>query len=196
MLGGIFQAGVIVATLIAFYAVDVWLMRRYDRARSEGSSRSWGWTLFTLIAAAILALQPVVLPGLGVHTDAVWGLLIQGLGLVLLAAGLALHWWARRHLKHFYSEHMEVQQKHCLIKDGPYAYVRHPIYTSFYACAVGLLLVNPALTTTLLAIYFLWDFGRTARTEESLLRANLAGYEDYVAEVPRYLPKLQMMWKR
>jgi protein-S-isoprenylcysteine O-methyltransferase Ste14 len=196
MFEGVFQCGVIVATFVAFYAIDFCLMRRHDRARREGSGRSWGWVLFAAIAAGVLALQPLLLPEVGLHTASAWGALGQMLGLVLIAGGLALHWWARQHLKGFYSERMEIQEGHCLVKDGPYAYVRHPIYTSFFLCAVGLLLVNPALTTALLAAYFFWDFGRTARNEESLLRANLAGYDDYMAETPAYLPNVRALAKR
>jgi protein-S-isoprenylcysteine O-methyltransferase Ste14 len=193
MFSGVYQSAVILAVVAAFYTMDVWLMHRYDRARAEGSGRSWGWTLFAVFLAAVLVIQPAALPGLGLHTTAVWGLVAQAIGLGLVVAGLALHGWARVHLRQFYSERMELQQGQYLVKSGPYAYVRHPIYTSFFMCTVGLLLVNPAVTMLLVAVYFFWDFPRTARKEEALLGENLAGYRDYVARTPRYLPRLGWM---
>ena len=191
MLAGVYQSVVIVVVFVIFYAADAWLMRRYDAVRVAGSGRSWGWVSFSTAALLVLALQPILLPGLGLHTDAAWGVLVLGLGLLLLAGGLGLHIWARVHLGQFYSERMEVQPGQGLVEDGPYACVRHPIYTSFFLCTVGLLLVNPALPTLLLALYFFWDFHRTARKEEALLSENLDGYRDYMARTPRYLPRLE-----
>jgi protein-S-isoprenylcysteine O-methyltransferase Ste14 len=188
MFRGIYQSAVTLAMILAFYAVDVWLMRRYDPAREQGSSRSWSWTLFSAFMALIVVLQPMVLPGLGFYTAAWWGALIQVVGLVLMAAGLVLHWWARWHLGQFYGERVEFQAGQYLIQDGPYAYVRHPIYTSFYLCIVGLLLANPALTTLLVTIYFFWDFPRAARKEEAILKKELVGYDEYMARTPRYVP--------
>jgi protein-S-isoprenylcysteine O-methyltransferase Ste14 len=196
MFRGVYQSALTLALFVAFYAVDARLMRRFDPARSQGSSRSWGWTLFSVAVALIVALQPIMLPGLGFHTDAWWGLLIQVVGLALIAGGLLLHWWARRHLRHFYSERMEFQPGQILVDTGPYAFVRHPIYTSFFLCTAGLLLVNPALPTLLLALYFSWDFPRTARKEEVLLTKELSGYEEYVAHIPPYLPRVQQILGR
>lgn len=190
MLTGVYQAAVIGAAFVVFYAADAWWMRRYDAARPAGSGRSWGWVLFSILAVLILVVQPLLLPGLALFTAAVWGALLQGLGLLLLVGGLGLHGWVRVHLGQFYSERLEVQPGHGLVEAGPYAYVRHPAYTSFYLCSAGLVLVNPSLPTLLLALYFFWDFDRTARKEEALLSENLAGYRDYAAGTPRYLPRL------
>jgi len=191
MFGGIYQAAATLGMILAFYVGDVWLMRRFDPSRAEGSSRSWRWTLFSLLMAAIVVLQPVVLPWLGFYTEAVWGCWMQALGLVLMAGGLALHWWARRHLGQFYGERVEFQSGQYLVEGGPYAYVRHPIYTSFFLCILGLLLVNPAFTTLLVTVYFFWDFPRAARKEEVLLSASLPGYREYMARTSRYLPRLR-----
>jgi protein-S-isoprenylcysteine O-methyltransferase Ste14 len=188
MYRGVYQSAVTLAMILAFYAGDVWLIHRFDPARAQGSSRSWTWTLFSALMALVVVIQPILLPALGFYTDAAWGRLAQGVGLALIAVGLALHWWARWHLKQFYGERVEYQQGQVLIQDGPYAYVRHPIYTSFFLCIVGLLLVNPALTTLAVTLYFFWDFPRTARKEEELLIEKLAGYEQYAARTPRYVP--------
>jgi len=195
MFGGIYQAAATLGMILAFYIGDVWLMRRFDPSRAEGSSRSWSWTLFSLSMAVIVVVQPVVLPWLGLYTEAVWGLWMQALGLVLMASGLGLHWWARWHLGQFYGERVELQPGQYLVEGGPYAYVRHPIYTSFFLCVVGLLLVNPALTTLLVTGYFFWDFPRAACKEEVLLSGSLPGYKEYMARTSRYLPSFRHILK-
>jgi protein-S-isoprenylcysteine O-methyltransferase Ste14 len=47
----------------------------------------------------------------------------------LVAAGLALSWWARLHLGVLWSGHITKKAGHRVIDTGPYAIVRHPIYT-------------------------------------------------------------------
>jgi protein-S-isoprenylcysteine O-methyltransferase Ste14 len=191
MFVGAFQVAVTLGLAIAFYAIDVLLIRRYDPLRVEGSARSWSWTIFAVLMAAIVVLQPLLLPQLGLYTDAWWGLLIQVIGLLLIIGGLALHWWARVHLRQFFGERVELQEGQYLIETGPYAHVRHPIYTAFFLCITGLLLVNPSLTTLLVALYFYYDFPRAARKEEVLLGAELPGYKEYMQRTPAYLPRFR-----
>jgi protein-S-isoprenylcysteine O-methyltransferase Ste14 len=191
MLVGILQSIVILLGILAFYLVDVQLMRRYDPLRVEGSSRAWDYTIVAIIAAILLVVQPVLLPILGVRLPFPWGLLCQGIGILLMAAGLYLHWWARVHLQQYYGEREEVQEGQHLIESGPYAYVRHPIYTSYFLFTVGLLLFNPALPTLLALIYALVDFSLATRREERLLQRDLPGYAGYMARTPRFFPSLR-----
>lgn len=195
MLTGVYQSAVTLLLAAAFYAQDIYLIRRFDPDRVEGSARSWSWTLFATVLAAVVVLQPVLWPALGLYTESVLGLVIQAGGLLLMMGGLALHWRARWHLRQFFGERVEYQPGQWLVETGPYAYVRHPIYTAFFLCVTGLLLVNPALITLLVVLYFLWDFSRAARQEEALLTAELAGYKEYMCRTSRYLPPLSQMLK-
>ena len=190
MLTGAFQSAVILLTGVVYYLVDASLMRHYDRDRvEEGSGRSWRYTVFMIAFLALLVVQPILLPGLGIQINAWWGWLVQGIGLILIAGALALHWWARSHLQHFYVEDVQLQQDQYLVDTGPYRLVRHPVFTSFFLIAMGLLLVNPAGTTLLMTIYVFVDFPRAARKEEELLVKELPGYASYVERTGRFLPR-------
>lgn len=190
MFVGVFQAAVTLVTGLVYYAVDAWLMRRYDRDRaSEGTGRSWGYTVFMVFLLIFLVLQPVLLPGLSLRLEGGWGLLLQAVGLALIVGGLGLHWWSRVHLKQFYLEDVGIQEQQALVDTGPYRQVRHPVFTSFFAIALGLLLVNPAITTLGLAIYVFVDFTRAARREEALLSATIPGYAGYAQRTGRFVPR-------
>jgi len=191
MFASVYQSVVILAVVIVFYATDFVLISRYDRERHEGSGRAWDYTLMVVAMAVVIGAQPVVLPWLGLRTNAGWGLLVQMLGLALILSGFALHWWARVHLRQFYTERAEIQPGHYLVDTGPCAYVRNPLFTSFFLLAIGVLLVNPALPTLLVTIYVFWDLSRAAKQEEALLGKNLPGYAAYMARVPRFLPRLR-----
>ncbi len=190
MFTGIYQSGLILAVVTAYYLLDFWLISRYDRQRkAEGSGRSWDYTLMIFAAVSAMILQPILLPTLSFRTEAAWGFSVQIAGLAFAVGGLILHTWSRLHLQHFYAERVERQPGHCVVNTGPYAHVRHPVFTSFFMLIIGLFLVNPALPTALMVIYTFWDFSRAARQEEELLSQDVPGYADYMNQTPPFFPK-------
>jgi len=58
-------------------------------------------------------------------------------GIVLTCMGAAVAIWARLNLGENWSARVIVKQGHQLISSGPYAYVRHPIYSGFLLAVVG-----------------------------------------------------------
>src|SRR5262249_32942807 len=56
--------------------------------------------------------------------------------------GLSLTFWARAHLGRNWSANVTVKSGHELIRSGPYAVVRHPIYTGTSLAALGLAILN------------------------------------------------------
>jgi protein-S-isoprenylcysteine O-methyltransferase Ste14 len=192
MVVGVAQSIATLLAIVFFYGMDFVLIRRYDKQRqASGSGRSWDFTFFIFVAVALLVLQPVLLPFLSFRTNQIWGLLIQLLGVVTVLVSLALHLWSRFHLQQFYAERVEVQPEHKVINTGPYALMRHPVITSFFGIATGLLLINPSLFTLAALLYTIWDFGRAAQQEEDLLAQTLPGYAEYAGQTPRFLPRLR-----
>src|ERR1051325_2101613 len=113
MLLGVPQSIATFVTILAFYAMDFTLIRRYDKQRqASGSGRSWDFTSFIFILVAVLVLQPIIIPRISFRTTQTWGLFIQLLGVTLILAALALHIWSRVHLQHYYAERVEVQPEH------------------------------------------------------------------------------------
>lgn len=193
MIRGIPLSLLLFAVVLAFYALDFYFISRHDRQRRAGKGWAWDYTLLTIGMALVVILQPVFLPQIGWSTDNRLGLAVQAAGLGCVALSFTLHIWARRHLGKFYAERVEVQPDHQLIQTGPYAYMRHPVITSFFALAAGVFLLAPALTTALVLVYTFWDFGRAARQEEKLLSQQVPGYRDYMQRTPRFLPRL---WRK
>lgn len=194
MLTGIPQSAATLVTIILFYTMDFFLIRRYDKQRSaSGSGRAWDFTFFIFVMVAILILQPILLPFLSFRTTASWGFFVQIFGVVLILDSLALHIWSRAHLGQYYAERVEVQPEHKVIDTGPYKLMLHPVIASFFGIAAGLFLINPALTTAAALAYAIWDFTRAAQQEEDLLTRTLPGYAEYARQTPRFLPRV---WKR
>ena len=81
---------------------------------------------------------------------------------------------------------------HELVTGGPFAHVRHPIYTALGLFLVGLAIAtgNAARLLIGLPVYAIGTWLRIAE-EERLLRAMFgARYDDYAARVKRFVPGL------
>jgi protein-S-isoprenylcysteine O-methyltransferase Ste14 len=84
--------------------------------------------LVPLVVAALLLLLDLPLLGLD-QRILPRSMATFWVGLSLACAGLLFTVWARRHLAANWSGDVTIKEGHELITSGPYAWVRHPIYT-------------------------------------------------------------------
>ncbi len=101
-----------------------------------------------------------------------------------------LSWSAARALGRQLRIDAAVSADHRLIKSGPYALVRHPIYTSMLCVviATGLLITPVYLFIAALAVYFIGTEIRI-RVEDNLLAARFADeFKAYQNRVPALIP--------
>ena len=112
-----------------------------------------------------------------------------GAGVMLLAAGLAFAIWARVHLGRNWSGTVTVKEEHELIRSGPYAYVRHPIYTGVLAAALGTAIASGTVCAAGGVAVIAAALMRKIRIEERFLGETFpAEYPRYRAEVPALIP--------
>lgn len=64
-----------------------------------------------------------------------FGLFVMGVALTWIGVALAL--WARWHLGQYWSARVTLKEDHQLIRTGPYAHLRHPIYSGIDLAALG-----------------------------------------------------------
>lgn len=79
---------------------------------------------------------------------------------------------------------------HQLVTIGPYAIIRHPMYTGIFLAALGSLLIYSTWTTLLFAFFAPLTSIR-ARMEESVLAIEFGEqWKEYFQRVPAFLPRL------
>lgn len=145
---------------------------------------------FFWVPYVVIALRPG--PELDVPDVLRW------IGVALSVLGVAFSLWAMVTLGRHYDLVLEVHQDHELVRRGPYALVRHPVYTGLGlhftgAClATGsLLLIAGTLLVSLPAFY------ARARAEERMLRDHFGtAYEAYAREVPMLVPRVTPPMRR
>jgi protein-S-isoprenylcysteine O-methyltransferase Ste14 len=109
---------------------------------------------------------------------------LQALGLPLLVASTAYIMWVMRE-NSFAAPVVKVQtgRGHRVIDTGPYAHVRHPMYSGTVLFFVGAPLLLGSWWGVVLAPLFVGLFAIRAGIEERALLTGLPGYADYTARV-------------
>ncbi len=110
------------------------------------------------------------------------------LGAALILAGAALAVWSTAVFRSWRFA-AKLDAGHELCTRGPFAIVRHPIYTALDLLALGSFLWLPSilLACAFVAVAFVSDL--RGRTEEKLLLATFGDrYRDYLARVRRFVP--------
>jgi protein-S-isoprenylcysteine O-methyltransferase Ste14 len=108
---------------------------------------------------------------------------------LVTAAGLGFTVWARAHLGRNWSGTVTIKQGHELVMTGPYALVRHPIYTGLLLAFAGTALARGewrGVLAVLIAWAALW---RKLRVEERWMSGQFGErYEAYKRRVPALVP--------
>ena len=112
-----------------------------------------------------------------------------------LAIGiLALLWfvWVHQSLGNNLSVRLSIKDQHILITDGPYRWIRHPMYSAFYLLhvAVFLLIANWFIGLTWMIGLTVIIFTRVKREEKMLLDKFGGQYNAYTEQTGMLLPRM------
>ena len=146
--------------------------------------------LVFLIAIVLLSTTRIPLPWL---YRPLWraGLWPFWLGAVLTVGGLLFAVWAREHLGRNWSRSVSIKQDHELITTGPYAVVRHPIYTGILAGFLGLAIAISQVRGFVVFVLIFLVFWVKFRMEEQWMRSQFGGtYATYVRRTAALVPYL------
>ena len=141
---------------------------------SSGRGAGWVWGQSAL-TAVILALG--VLPPR-------WPDWMRVLGIGILLAGVAVFVWAASTLGSSFTPYPRPRPEGVLVEQGPYRFVRHPVYAAGLLFLLGYGLLTSVLATAAVpAIAVLWWL--KSSVEERHLAARFPAYADYRRRVRR-----------
>jgi len=176
-------------TLVAYWGLSAPALKRAAGVR-------WIWwreiaVRLGFFALLVLALQIAVaghaLPAAGryeFNTSTLAGLI----GFALAALGIALAIRARAYLNRSCATTTQTHDKAELVTSGPYAWVRHPIYSGTLLAMLGSAIGQSALWLLPLIVYGP-HFIRSARSEEIYLSEQFPGrYRAYMQRTKMLLP--------
>lgn len=167
-----------------------WGVSALSAKRSLGVTAWWGHSLLR-IAIVVLVVAALRVAGAGpalramqayqAHTQWLGGI---GAALVLLGVGLAI--FARISLGRNWGMPMSRKAEPELVTGGPYALVRHPIYTGITFAMLGSA-IGQSIIWALPLILFVPYFLYSARREEELM------CEQFPEQYPDYMRRTKMI---
>lgn len=84
--------------------------------------------------------------------------------------------------------HPGIKPNASLVTQGPYKYIRHPMYTSLFIMMLGITLYNSHLLNFLGLAALILVLIAKSRIEENLLRERFPAYTDYMATTKKFIP--------
>ncbi len=108
----------------------------------------------------------------------------------LAVSGFLFCWWARLHLGRLWSGRVTRKEGHHVVNTGPYAIVRHPIYTGIILASVATMAEKGSGYALLGTAMIVLGYWLKARLEERILRAELGAqfYDDYARKTAMLIP--------
>ena len=111
------------------------------------------------------------------------------MGLALTATGIGFAIAARLWIGSNWSGRVTIKEQHQLIQNGPYALVRHPIYSGFLLALLGTAIVHGELRELIGLALAALGWILKLRTEEAFLAQQFGdAYSDYKRRVKALVP--------
>jgi protein-S-isoprenylcysteine O-methyltransferase Ste14 len=146
-----------------------------------------------LILLAVLALYGLSSPWLDVFAIPLPDSLrsLRWAGFVLGLAGLAFWTWTQAALGKEWSPQLQVREEHHLVTAGPYARIRHPLYTAMFGVVIAFALVSANwIFVVLAALAIVGVVVRVPREERMMIEEFGEEYRAYMQRTGRFFPKI------
>jgi protein-S-isoprenylcysteine O-methyltransferase Ste14 len=178
--------------IVAWYFIRRPYERRAKRVRVVSHRRSTSEMLGLAAALLGLAIIPAFYVATGIpegadHPARLWAVVV---GAAIFCLAMWVFRRTHKELGRNWSITLEIRDKHELIRRGPYALVRHPMYTSFLLMGVGQAFLLPNWVAGLagLAGFAVLFFLRVDKEERMMMEMFGSEYRDYMADTKRIIP--------
>ena len=117
--------------------------------------------------------------------------ILMWFGVCLMGGSIPLLYWVHHSLGRFFSARLVIQEDHQIIQEGPYKWIRHPMYTVGFSYLIGAgLLSDSMIVLCLPTLSFAFLVGLRISEEEDMLEQSNPKYREYKQSTGRFLPKL------
>ena len=171
------------------------MAQKRPTGQETGSARKVLRTPYLVIAtASFLVLAYVLWVPLPLHLPDPWQLALSAVGGITLLPSLALYVWGLHSLGMSFNASsgfgVRLNQAHQLVTNGPYAFMRHPMYLAVILACWGGLLLYRTWTMLVFAVMMFGLIFRGRNEEEARAQAFGAEWQTYQRSIPGWLPHI------
>lgn len=176
-----------------FIFLAYWIVSALNTKRTEKKEpflARYGVVLFELVGFNFLFNDSL---DLGVLAKPIMPQTLAGgfAAIALIWAGIALAIWARWHLGQYWSGRVTIKEDHKLIRTGPYARLRHPIYSGLDLATIGTALAIDRWRCLVAVAIIILGFAIKASREESMLGAQFGSdFDEHRRHTGFLLPRV------
>ncbi len=163
--------------------------KKTEKIKSEKASRE---KFLTFLATVGMVVMPIIYVftswidsfSIGLPDWARWS------GVVIFGFYLFLFWWVHKTLGKNWSPVLEIRKDHKLITQGPYKYIRHPMYTCMWLGVAGFWLISSNWVVGIVAL-LTWSilyFTRLPDEEKMMIEEFGQEYENYIKRTKKVIP--------
>ena len=159
-----------------------WLASAFGVKRGSGARRRIPLTGLTGLSV-VLILRVFRGGSLAVHSP-----VLEVIGAVVFALGIALAIWARVHLGQNWGMPMTQKAEPELVTSGPYRFVRHPIYSGLLAGLLGTALATNLTALIIVLILGAYFYYAASVEEKNLIATFPTAYPAYQTSTKMLIP--------
>ncbi len=169
------------------------------RAQSEEPAktepiRNWAYTAISIsiLGMLIAYLLYLLIPPWILWFPLPFPLFLRWFGVILGFSAIPLLVWTHRTLGLYWSAELEIQDRHLLITTGPYARIRHPMYSAFIIFTLGTVFLASNLFVTLFGLLVCIMLYPISKQEDQMLLNEFGDqYHDYMKSTGRFFPRIR-----
>lgn len=166
------------------------LMPDHQAIEQEGKAMFAARFVLFFVMLALMVLYAVRSPWTEALSIRLPGWL-RWVGFALGVVSLALWAWVQVVLGTEWSPQLQLRQEHHLVTSGPYAKVRHPMYTAMFGIGAAFSLVSANwIFIALASLVIVGALSRVPREEQMMLGEFGEEYRTYKQKTGRFFPKL------
>ena len=165
----------------------VWAITSFQaKASVRRSFGSTGWMVRLGILVLVVLLGQAMSTGRLPRLTFPYGAMVLGAALTVFGVAFAI--WARLTLGSNWGMPMTLRENPELVTGGPYAYVRHPIYTGLIFAILGTALVIGAIWLFIFFVSLVYFFLSSGQEEKDMMQRFPDAYPAYRTHTKRLIP--------
>lgn len=169
-----------------------YLKRWIKVAETEGRFSAVLWTILAVFWVSFALFYAVLHVEFVKVFAAPLPLWLRWIGIGLGITAIPFLFWIHQTIAESWIAYLDLRENHCLVTDGPYRWIRHPMYSQTIMFLASLSLISANLLMMLAsAIVVILILNRIPREERMMIERFGAKYQEYMNRTGRLLPRLK-----